>query len=446
MFEHGYPSEWSTLKKLIWLVKSKGGGGGGRFVTMIGNIVSFIASGSATINPLVINILPRQSGSGDASPTNIRPIKAWTECNIIHSGKNLYQFSGHATSNKIINSEGQITDNDNYGVGWISPAAPGVYTISVSESNSTQSSKVLRIAAYDSDDNVLAIETVSYSSSGRKKLTITAPDGTAILRFSRRQTTSSCIVERNSTNTDFESFQGGEFTVTLPAELEDHIGGGELTIHSDGSATFVYKYRIIDGGNQSWTKISNNSFGNFRFIWSKAEQNNNVATVWSSHYDGVSNNHGATSYGDNYIWIRKASGSDPQYCTVKDTSKASMTAAQFKTAMEGVQICALLSEENWTTYELTAEQVSTLVGLNHIWSDGDSVSVKIPESILTDANPIADFGTADNMVLLDADAEITLNAAQSLNMLLGGMYTNNHTADDVSDEEALNIILGGDNA
>jgi hypothetical protein len=31
-------------------------------------------------------------------------------------------------------------------------------------------------------------------------------------------------------------------------------------------------------------------------------------------------------------------------------------------------------------------------------------------------------------------------------MLLGGMYTNNHTADDVSDDEALDIILGGSNA
>ena len=163
MFDIGFPSDWSTLKKLIWIVRSTGGGGG-RFVTMTGNIVSFIASRSATINPLVVNILPQQSGSGDPSPTNVRPIKAWTECKVIHSGKNLYQFSGHSMSDKSINAEGQITDNSNYGVGWISPIAPGVYTISVSESNSSSSvTKVLRAAAYDSDDNVLAIETVSYT-------------------------------------------------------------------------------------------------------------------------------------------------------------------------------------------------------------------------------------------------------------------------------------------
>lgn len=445
MFKHGFPPEWSTLKKLIWLVGSGIAGGSGALATLTGSIVSFFASAAKPVNSLVVNILPQQSGSGDPSPTNIRPIKAWTECKVIHSGKNLYQFSGHATSGKILNSEGQIADNDNYGVGWISPAAPGVYTISVSESNSQSSlTKVLRAAAYDSDGNVLAIETVSYTSSGRKKLTITAPEGTSILRLSRRNTATSCLVERNSTNTDFESFQGGELAVTLPAELEDHIGGGELTIHQDGSATFVYKYRIIDGGAQTWTRLTTNDLTNFYFSWSRAKFDYDNPTVISSRYKSECTGK-ASADDDKFVRIFINSSNEIR-CGVKDTANASKTAAQFKTLMSGVQFCALLSEENWETYELTAEQVSTLAGLNHIWSDGNSVSVKIPKSILTDANPIVGIGTAGNMILLDSDAEITLSAAQSLNMLLGGLYTNNHTADDVSDEEALNIILGGDNA
>lgn len=67
--------------------------------------------------------------------------------------------------------------------------------------------------------------------------------------------------------------------------------------------------------------------------------------------------------------------------------------------------------------------INTLQGVNNIWADCGAITV-----------------TAAGI------QEITPNAAQTLNMLLGGMYTNNHTADDVSDEEALNIILGGDNA
>jgi hypothetical protein len=60
-----------------------------------------------------------------------------------------------------------------------------------------------------------------------------------------------------------------------------------------------------------------------------------------------------------------------------------------------------------------------LLGENYVWSSsGDTVSVTYY-------------------------AEGNANPLQSLNILLGGNYSNPKTADDVSDKEALEIILGG---
>ena len=49
------------------------------------------------------------------------------------------------------------------------------------------------------------------------------------------------------------------------------------------------------------------------------------------------------------------------------------------------------------------------------------------------------------------DIEVTVHGTpvevetlQALNLLLGGAYHNDQTAEDVSDEEALDIILGGE--
>lgn len=50
--------------------------------TLTGAIVSFIAKAVKPIKSLVVDIEPVQSGSGDPSPDNVRPITGWTGCNI----------------------------------------------------------------------------------------------------------------------------------------------------------------------------------------------------------------------------------------------------------------------------------------------------------------------------------------------------------------------------
>ena len=70
------------------LGESGGGGGTPSFINTIEN-VPIASFDDGTVNPvhqLVVDIVPVQSGSGDPSPINIRPITGWTGANIYSSG------------------------------------------------------------------------------------------------------------------------------------------------------------------------------------------------------------------------------------------------------------------------------------------------------------------------------------------------------------------------
>lgn len=54
--------------------------------TESGAVVSFTAADDAPVVDLTAAIVPVQSGSGDPSPSNIRPISGWTGCKVYRSG------------------------------------------------------------------------------------------------------------------------------------------------------------------------------------------------------------------------------------------------------------------------------------------------------------------------------------------------------------------------
>lgn len=153
--------------------------------------------------------------------------------------------------------------------------------------------------------------------------------------------------------------------------------GGTLTINEDGSVDIVSTYYRIDGGDQNWVKINNSDYRNFRFTWSYAIHNSRIPTVMSEAYKPAASSNGATAADDNYVWIRAATGSDDQWCCVKDTSHASLSAAQFKALMTGVKFVALVDQAHQASYHLASiDQLTTFLGNNRIWADlNGSVSV-----------------------------------------------------------------------
>ena len=80
MFDFLFPKDWSTLKKLIWLKASVLIGA--VYSTFTGSIARFLSPSSKPVKSIVCNIEPVQSGSGDPSPDNVRPISGFTGLNV----------------------------------------------------------------------------------------------------------------------------------------------------------------------------------------------------------------------------------------------------------------------------------------------------------------------------------------------------------------------------
>ena len=79
--------QMTPLRRLLWL----GGLAANKAVedTASGNPVSFVTDLARPLSRLVASFLPVQSGTGDPSPENVRPITGWTGLNVWHGGKNL---------------------------------------------------------------------------------------------------------------------------------------------------------------------------------------------------------------------------------------------------------------------------------------------------------------------------------------------------------------------
>ena len=95
-------SDWSTIKKMIWLRRTAIG----TTYTLTGPVVSFSTFRSAPLLALTAAIAPIQSGTGDPSPDNVRPITGRTGTTVTHTGKNIFtgwdrMSSGNAYSEKI---------------------------------------------------------------------------------------------------------------------------------------------------------------------------------------------------------------------------------------------------------------------------------------------------------------------------------------------------------
>lgn len=82
--------DWSTLKKLMFLKTAAGGSVAEDTAT--GNPMSFNTNLAKQLKSLIIPFTPVQSGSGNPSPTNVRPISGVSAVNVWRTGENLLDY------------------------------------------------------------------------------------------------------------------------------------------------------------------------------------------------------------------------------------------------------------------------------------------------------------------------------------------------------------------
>jgi hypothetical protein len=201
--------------------------------------------------------------------------------------------------------------------------------------------------------------------SGVNRTSVTIPSGANIVKFSCQYSSTDAQLELGSTATDYEPYTGS----TIPVNWQTEAGtvyGGTLTVNEDGSGS-VEVTRVAE-------TISEMNFSYQsqypRFYTSKVKniaklpplsQVNLICEVLTCVSDSTS-----PKPSDSLSFA--SSGN----LFINNTTYASKDA--MISAIGNKLISYELAEP--ITYQLTAQQISSLLGQNNIWSDAGSVTVE----------------------------------------------------------------------
>lgn len=323
-----------------------------------GEVASFTDGGNGLlVKSLNVNITPKQSGSGDPSPSNVRPISGWSAVNVNRVGKNLFDLSSLHQGNMY----GGTPDVD-VSIDCIAIKGGQNYALNSIVTNGRY------IRFYDSQQVELSSERISYYSA-YPIWNFTAPSNASYLRVCWYQsdglttetiTASNPQLEEGTSATAYEPYQGTSY----PISLGQTVYGGTLDVVS-GVLTLTKGF--VDLGSLSWA----NSGGYFT---SETTLNYNGSSQWTVP-DGLCDRYKivAMYYVTNAgARVDKSISWYPNLIRIADSSYTDETA--FKNSLNGAQMVYTFATP--TEITLTPTQVTTLLGNNNIFADSGSVEVE----------------------------------------------------------------------
>ena len=335
-------------------------------ITREGSIVSF---GTNIARPMQVTcaLTPVQSGSGDPSPSNIRPITGWTGCDVTGAGVNLWdKTSGNVLNMSIVNAN-VLSNSGNAKTVYIPCKSNTTYTVS-------KNAGLRFTVAYIKTEpaNNVPVYGRIVDNSGVTSLTITTGDNAKYLvayifnstydTGTAQDMIDSVQIEKGSTASTYSAYTG----TTIPIVWQTTAGtvyGGTMTLNRDGSVTVVATHKRVDLGSLSWTKVSNRSRG-------YATVSDMETTGSAEKYDIICDSYKSATWDDNVCAICHFNA----IIRISNPAFADMTGTQIGTALDGVYAVYPLATP--LTYTLSASVLNSLAGQNNVWADAGDVSVK----------------------------------------------------------------------
>lgn len=377
-----------------------------------------------------VSFAPRQEGSGDPSPTNIRPIIGLTGINIYRSGKNLVQFSNQqGPSGAFYNGySGWLTNGS-----WRIPDASIKYTYSVyiDNRNASESSRA-KIWFFGADGTTSAgIVEGTQITAGAEGWSIVSFGNNANLYFAAfglglqaGGIATKGMVEIGESRTDYEPYSG----TTIPISWQTKAGtvyGGSLDVLT-GVLTVTHK--IIDLTSISsnlWAKSTSYPGGFYCNIQTGSLGIKEQADFICSHAKTahtLSEYENGTCYCDGSANIRiMPSGSEL-------TDWQTYLSEQSNNGTP-VCICAELIESY--TIQLDPVTSLTLIDTNTIWTDADTVEITYP----IDTKKYIDAGSSDVK-------DVQINGSSIVNNNVANIPTANQTTYGVVQVSSSNTTFG----
>lgn len=339
----------STLRKLMLL---KGATGGSKAVEaeVTGNPVTFLTDLAKPLKSLLVPFLPVQSGSGDPSPQNIRPILPWNGLKVWNGGKNLLPES--AVEYGSYNTSGEKLQDGNNKYRRLSVNLPaGNYVFSTDTTNCY----IIRLLI---DNTVVGMGGAIRS----KNFTLTAPANVKIVW--RNETTTEITetlhnqIELGSSVSAYEAPHITETDISFPSP----VYGGTLDVVS---GVLTVDFAVI---SKKW--------GDFEYVGTaygydakRVQLTEDV--LHAENGGGNSGNH----YCDVMIYAYATASAETSHYYISTQKVLVVYLPEGTDTDTDIFILAKLTTPQEIT--LTPEQITAIKGNNTIWSDanGDLTAV-----------------------------------------------------------------------
>lgn len=321
-----------------------------------------------TVNNIVFKPMIRLASVTDATfapYSNECPISGWTGAEVTRTGKNLYNKNGtgdgYVAGNALL-VDNTLDTNQYFNVSEYIKIKPNTaYTLQSLTGNAAA------LCFYDANKGYIS----GSIYGGATTKTITSPATAAYIRFSAPVANADTIqLEEGSSATAYEAF-GTVYPVTWQSQAGTVYGGsidpvsGELTVD----------WKSVDLGTYDWGKTA----GNF-FYWSnKLQDFYRSDVVISGRIFGIglcSQYQFVQDIVDDHnssINLYYDAGFGQTRVFIHDDTKASMTIAEFKTAVTGIKLFYKTTDVQ--TYQLSPQQITSLLGQNNVWSNTGDVEV-----------------------------------------------------------------------
>lgn len=352
----------------------------GSWKTAAGDIAVFNTKYKRNLKSLVVQLEPIQSGSGDPSPDNIRPVSGRTGATVTRTGKNLLdanQSYNGTVNNSYYPEFFAQSPNADRRIGRYELKAGVTYTFSANIESNIATPFTLSIGCgqgtYQTD-----IANKYNQTNGRVFITFTPTQEQLetygnILAFRTPRypsaqtfefTVSDIQLEMGATATEYVPYTGTTYPVSWETEAGTVCRGTVDVI----SGRLMVDMVGVDMGSLDWVyqSLSGNMYAE------NAAPNRKVY--------GRSNCSMFKYAGSNFAGVAELTVNNA-YCfqfnltnrvIVRDTAYTDATA--FKSAVTGQRLVYELTAPQ--TYQLTPQQMQTLLGDNVIWSDAGPVSVE----------------------------------------------------------------------
>lgn len=330
-----------------------------------GEMVNIISPNVNNITSFKVHFNPKQEGTGDPSPENVREIVSWNGVEGYKCGKNLFDYA-HANilDRHIKNNNGvSVSDGGNsYCQIYIPVMSNTTYTLS---GLSNEKALAKRIYYYDKDKQWIS----RTNGSTKTSFTITTPSNCRYIQIQSErqeyQDWSTVQVELGNTATEFEPYKYGTVLMDWTDTIKNIYGGYVDLITGE-----IYKNyeQVIFNGTIRWNGITNYDNTN-RFIYIKESlplppQNNAIC-----YFNYLTNRSGGGQIGNGFI---DSTGNVLIYTDKNINSIDSLMEYQTNNPLQLIYKL----ETPILVATLSPTQLSTLKGQNNFWSNADYVEIE----------------------------------------------------------------------